>query len=41
MVFEDGAQELGDGEDELGMADSLEDVGIEPLGEEQDALLLA
>jgi len=41
VVFENGAQELGDGEDELGMADLLEDVGIEPLGEEQDALLLA
>ena len=41
VVFENGAQELGDGEDELGVADLLEDVGIEPLGEKQDVLLLA
>ena len=41
MVFENGAQELGDGEDVLGVADLLQDVRIEPLGEKQDALLLA
>jgi hypothetical protein len=33
VVFENGAQELGDGEDVLGVADLLQDVGIEPLGE--------
>jgi len=41
VVFENGAQELGDGEDVLGVADLLRDVCIEPLGEKQDALLLA
>jgi site-specific DNA recombinase len=41
VVFENGAQELGDGEDVLGMADLLQDVRVEPLGEKQDALLLA
>jgi hypothetical protein len=41
VVFENGAQELGDGEDVLGVADLLQDVRIEPLGEKQDALLLA
>ena len=41
MVFEDGAQKLGDGENELSAADLFEDVSIEPLGEKQDALLLA
>ena len=33
MVFEDGAQKLGDGENELSVADLFEDVSIEPLGE--------
>jgi hypothetical protein len=41
VVFENGAQELGDGEDVLGMADLLQDVRVEPLREKQDALLLA
>ena len=41
VAFEDGAQELEDGEDKLGVADLLADVGVEPLGEKQDALLLA
>jgi hypothetical protein len=42
VVFENGAQKLGDGEDELGVADLFEDVRVvEPLGEKQDALLLA
>jgi hypothetical protein len=41
VVFEDGAQKLGDGENELGVADLLENVSVEPLGEKQDALLLA
>jgi hypothetical protein len=41
VVFENGTQELGDGEDELSMADVFENVGIEPLGKKQDALLLA
>ena len=41
VVFENGAQQLGDGEDVLGVADLLQDVPVEPLGEKQDALLLA
>ena len=41
VVFENGAQELGDGEDVLDMADLLQDVRVEPLREKQDALLLA
>lgn len=41
MVFEDRAQKLGDGENELGVTDLFEDVSVEPLGEKQDALLLA
>ena len=41
VVFENEAQKLGDREDELGVTDLFEDVGIEPLGEKQDALLLA
>ena len=41
MVFEDGAQELGDGKNVLGMADLFEDVGIEPFGKQEDAFLLA
>lgn len=41
VVFEDGAQEFGDGEDELGVADLFEDVRVEPLREKQEALLLA
>jgi len=41
VVFEDGAQKLGDGENELSVADLFEDVSIEPLGEKHDALLLA
>jgi hypothetical protein len=41
VEFENGAQELGNGEDELGVADLLEDVAVEPLGEKQDAFLLA
>ena len=41
MVLEDGAQELGNGEDELGVTDLFEDVRVKPLGEKQDALLLA
>jgi hypothetical protein len=41
VVLENGAQELGDGENILVMADFLEEVNVEPLGEKQDALLLA
>ncbi len=41
VVFEDGAEELWDREDELGVADLFEDANVEQLGEEQDALLLA
>jgi hypothetical protein len=41
VVFENGAQELGDGEDVLSVADLLEDVAVEPLGEKQDAFLVA
>jgi len=41
VVSEDGAQKLWDGEDELGVAGLFEDVSVEPLGEKQDALLLA
>jgi len=41
VVSEDGAQKLWHGEDELGVADLFEDVSVEPLGEKQDALLLA
>ncbi len=41
VKFENGAQKLGDGEDELDVADLFEDVRVEPLGEKQDALLLA
>jgi hypothetical protein len=41
VEFENGAQELGDGEGLLGMATLFQDVCIEPLGEKQDALLLA
>ena len=41
MEFENGAQELGNGEDKLGVADLLEDVAVEPLGEKRDAFLLA
>mgnify|MGYP001133793342 CR=1 FL=1 len=41
MVFEDRAQKLGEDEDELGVADLFEDVRVKPLGEKQDALLLA
>jgi hypothetical protein len=40
VVFEDSAQELGDGEYILGVADLLKDVSIEPLGKEQDAFLV-
>jgi hypothetical protein len=35
------AQKLWDRENELGVAGLLEDVRVEPLGEKQDALLLA
>jgi len=41
VVFENGAQELGDGEDEPGVTDLFEDASVESLGEEQDAFLLA
>lgn len=41
MELEDRAQELGDGEDILGVTDRFEDVRVEPFGEKQDALLLA
>ena len=41
MVPKYRAQELGDGEDVLGVTDRLQDVSIEPFGEEQDALLVA
>jgi hypothetical protein len=41
MVFENGAQKLGDGENKLSVADLFENVSVEPLGEKQDALLLA
>jgi hypothetical protein len=41
VEFENGAQKLGDRENELGVADLFEDVSVEPLGEKQDALLLA
>jgi len=41
VEFENGAQELGDGEGLLGMAALFQDVRIEPLGEKQNALLLA
>jgi hypothetical protein len=34
VVFENGAQELGDGEDVLGVTDRPEDVRVEPFGEE-------
>lgn len=40
-VSEDWAQKFWDGEDELGVTDLFEDVSVEPLGEKQDALLLA
>ena len=40
MVFKYSAQELGDGENILGVADLLKDASIEPLGEEQDAFLV-
>jgi hypothetical protein len=41
VVSGNGAQKLGDGEDELGVTELLEDVRVEPLGKKQDALLLA
>jgi hypothetical protein len=41
VVFENGAQEFWDCEHELGVADLFEDVSVQPLGEKQDALLLA
>ena len=41
VVFENGAQEPGDGEGELCVADLLQDVRVEPPGEKQDPLLLA
>jgi len=41
VVFKDSAQELGDGEHILGVADLLKDVSIEPLGKEQDTFLVA
>ena len=41
MVLKYRAQELGDGEDVLGVTDRLQDVRVEPFGEEQDALLVA
>jgi hypothetical protein len=34
VVFEDGAQELGNGKNVLGMTDLLEDVRIEPFGKQ-------
>jgi hypothetical protein len=41
VVFEYRAQELGDGEDVLGVVDLFQNVRIKPLSEKQDALLLA
>jgi hypothetical protein len=41
VIFENGTQQLGNREDELGRTNLFEDMGIEPLGEKQDALLLA
>jgi hypothetical protein len=41
VASEDGAQKLWDGEKILTVTDLFEDVSVEPLGEKQDALLLA
>ncbi len=41
VAFENGARELWEGEEVLGVPDLLQDVPIEQLSEEQDALLLA
>ena len=41
VIFENGAQKLGDRKNILVMADFFQDVIVEPFGEQQDTLLLA